>query len=256
MLIGASEIAGRGVRATDAAIGQLADLLFDDESWTVRWAVVDTGTWLPGRQVLIPPEAIGEIDPVAGEVSVAMSSERLRESPGIATDEPVSRQLEAELYDYYGWAPYWAGGPAAYGAAVAPPGGPLIPPGQVPGARQEEPPRREGDEHLRSAGEVTGYHIGATDGEIGHVEELLIERESWAVRYLVVDTRNWWPGRMVLVAPHWARSISWADREVHVDLRRRQIEESPEYDPSAPVERDYEERLHAHYGQPPYWTPR
>lgn len=256
MLFNASEIIGRGVRATDGAIGSVDDLLFDDTTWVLRWAVVDTGDWLPGRRVLIPPAVLGAPDRDSGEMPVDMDSDRIRKSPGLATDAPVSRQLESELYDYYGWAPYWATGPAAYGAAIAPVGAPVSPIGPVPEEERERAPAERGDEHLRSVGEVTGYYIGAADGEIGHVEDFLVEEDGWAIRYLIVDTRNWWPGRMVLISPRWAHSISWTDREVHVDLKRQQIEESPEYDPSVPVERDYEERLHTHYAQPFYWGPR
>ena len=253
MLLRTSEIIGCDVLASDGAIGSVVDLLFDDREWVLRWAVVDTGNWLPGRQVLIPPAALRAPEPSSGAIPVDMNREQIRESPGLGTDEPVSRRLESELYDYYGWAPYWTAGPAAYGAALAPPASP-VPPTAVPGDEMRQPEPPEGDPNLRSAGEVSGYYIGATDGEIGHVDDLLVERESWAVRYLIADTGNWLPGRKVLIAPPWAREIDWGDREVRVDLSRRQVEESPEYNPAASVEQDYEARLHEHYGETPYWA--
>jgi hypothetical protein len=120
----------------------------------------------------------------------------------------------------------------------------------------EETKRREresSDPHLHSAKEVIGYYIEATDGDIGHVEEFVLDDESWAIRYMVVDTRNWWPGKKVLVAPKWIERASWNDSRVYVNLSRHNIEEAPEYDLSKPLSRDYESNLHRHYGRSPYW---
>ena len=113
-----------------------------------------------------------------------------------------------------------------------------------------------GDPHLRSSAAVTGYHIAATDGDIGHVEDFLVDDARWAIRYMIVDTRNWWPGKKVLVSPNWIQRVDWSDAKVHVDMTREQIKKSPEYDPSGAVERDYETRLHDHYGRPSYWSDR
>ncbi|MFW6189049.1 MAG: hypothetical protein ACOC7T_01330 [Planctomycetota bacterium] len=106
--------------------------------------------------------------------------------------------------------------------------------------------------HLRSAEEVSTYGVGATDGHIGHVDDLLYQVGQWAIRYLVVDTRDWLPGRKVLVAPDWVENIEWNRRHVHVDHTRRQIEESPEFEP-AEATREYESRLHDHYKRTAYW---
>jgi sporulation protein YlmC with PRC-barrel domain len=109
------------------------------------------------------------------------------------------------------------------------------------------------DPHLRSVREVTGYHIQGTDGEIGHVDDLIVDDTTWAIRYLVIDTRNWWLDRKVLVAPHWADRISWDVRKVYVNLKREQVKHSPEWHPDAPVNREYEARLYDYYGRPTYW---
>ena len=102
---------------------------------------------------------------------------------------------------------------------------------------------------------MIGYYIQATDGDIGHVEDILVEVGSWATRYLMVDTRNWWPGRMVLISPSWANGISWTDQKLFVDVTREHVRGSPEYDPSSPIDRGYEQHLHDHYGYTPYWGP-
>lgn len=244
MLWRTPELIGYGIQAANGSIGSVGDLLFDDESWTVRWAVVDTGTWLPGRQVLLPPSTLGRPDPTLQRFPVDLTRQKVKDSPDAGTDRPVSRRMEADLYGYYGWAPYWTAGPG------------YVPPAGVGGpglGRAHVPPEPTGDTHLRSTNEVTGYYIRATDGNIGHAEEFLVEDGSWAIRYMVVDTRNWWPGKAVLIAPQWIREVSWGDRRVFVDLTRQQVKDSPEYDPTVPLHRAYEERLHRHYDRPFYW---
>jgi hypothetical protein len=120
-------------------------------------------------------------------------------------------------------------------------------------ARQAKAGKESADSHLRSTDEVTGYHIEAAEGEIGHVADFIIDEETWAIRYLEVDTRNWWPGKKVLVSPQWVDNVSWPDSKVYLHLSRETIKNSPEYFESMPITREYENRLHSHYGQPPYW---
>ncbi len=112
-----------------------------------------------------------------------------------------------------------------------------------------EPGRRD-DSHLRSTREVTGYHIHATDGEIGHVEDFIVDDETWAVRYVVVGTRNWLPGKKVILSPRWIKRVEWADSSLYFDLTRESVKNSPEFDPSKADNRDYEAYLYDHYGRP------
>jgi hypothetical protein len=158
-----------------------------------------------------------------------------------------SRDQESAYFDNYGWPYYWVGG-QVWGAEISP-GGLAAAQKTVSERLQEE----AGDTSLRSAAELTGYHIEATDGAIGHAEDLVIDDETWEVRYLIVDTQNWWPGKKVLVSPEWIDRISWDDAKVYVDLSRQAIQNSPEYGPGA-LDRTYEERLYEHYGRPPYWN--
>ncbi|MGO9116223.1 MAG: hypothetical protein ACLQPD_01280 [Desulfomonilaceae bacterium] len=102
---------------------------------------------------------------------------------------------------------------------------------------------RRDDPHLRSTRQVTGYHIHATDGEIGHVEDFIVNDENWAIRFLVVDTRNWLPGKKVLLSPQWIKRVEWADSSVYFDLTRESVRNSPEFDFSKAVNRDYEAYL-------------
>jgi len=257
-----SSIINRGILATDGPVGSISDLLFDDAFWGVRWVVVDTGNWLPGREVLLPPAALGAPDPGRPEYPVGLTRESVKNAPGVEMDKPVSRQLEADIYSHYAWNPYWVAG---YGypdgiagmGATAPPSDILAAgasggrPGERSGSSRSEP---EGDPHLRSVREVTGYYVKATDGDIGHVEDFMVEGEDWAVRYLMIDTRNWWPGKLVLISPEWLSDIDWAGRAISVEVTREKVKNSPEYDPSNTLARSYEEDLYHHYGYSPYWS--
>ena len=267
MLWRISDLIGYSVQATDGGIGAVSDFLIDDRAWDVRWAVIDTGAWLPGRKVLLPPTAFGDGDPERRAFPVDLTREGVENSPPLDADRPVSRQVEADLYGHYGWAPYWGGAhgmPAYYtpaaGAAGAVP--PVATPVPLQGEADPAAPRppgtaaaenRDGDPHLRSANEVTGYYVQATDGDVGHIEDLVVEAGSWKTRYLLVDTRNWWPGRLVLIAPDWASDVSWAERKVLVDVSREKVKGSPEYDATKPIDRGYEARLHSYYDARPYW---
>ncbi len=240
----ASDVIGLAIAATDGKIGSVEDLLFDDRTWSVRWAVIDTGDWLPGREVLLPPDRLLGTDLDRKLLKVDLTRAQVEASPPLTADAPVSRRYEETIYDYYGWAPYWE--PGMGGMA------PFAPPLYAAGAKPV-PPEPVGDPDLRSAADITGYGIAASDGAIGHVADLLLDGDAWTIRYLIVDTRNWWPGKKVLIAPHWVRDISWSERTIRFDMTRDRIRSAPEWDPALALERDYEARLHAHYDMPSYW---
>lgn len=195
----------------------------------------------------VPVLAVERPDWGTRTLPVALTKSRVENSPDIDLDKPVSRQREVELHDHYGWAYYWADLTTPAAAVTTPPPPPAMAQEQV------ETERAKGDPHLRSLDEVTGYDIQARDGEIGHVEDFIADDETWIIRYRVVETRDWLPGKKVLVAPAWVRMVNWAEADVHVDLLRETIKNSPKYDPSAPVNRAYEERLYDYYGRPRYW---
>lgn len=249
-----SLITGYQLRAKDGMIGSIDDLLFDESHFGVRWVVVDTGTWLPGRKVLLPPSALGEPDTDVREYPVDLDKDQIEDAPGLASDKPVSRQLETDIYGYYGWTPYWYGG---FGYPA--PGG-MVPAGAMPvtpPASSEDPQNVQagdlGDPQLRSANEVTGYNVEATDGSIGHIEDVMVDETDWAIRYLMVDTKNWWPGKKVLISPNWRREIVWSEQKIYVDVTRDKVKNAPEFDPTMTVDRDYEDSMFAHYGFRPYW---
>jgi hypothetical protein len=242
MLRSTRHLIGYHLRATDGVLGKLKDVLFDDASWRVRYLHVDTGRWLPARQVLVSPEAVVDLRWQDRTVGVRLTRKQVEDSPDLRTDLPVSRQHEQELAQYYRWAPYWmpGGGLLAGGG----PSLPLVRP-------REEAPR--GDPHLRAAREVVGYEVRARDQRIGHVDDLILETGDWSQRYLVADTRNWLPGRKVLLSTSWIARVDWVEGQVGVDLTAEEVRASPEYDPTEPVNREYEAVLHDFYGRPVSW---
>lgn len=243
MLRSVKELHDYTIHATDGDIGSVHALLFDDQTWDIRYLVCDVGGWLPGRLVLLAPSALKQPHYDTRMISVALTKEQVEHSPDIDSDMPVERQYEIALHRYYDWPVYWG---------ALEPVGAIVP--SLPAVAMDEigdDPRV--DPHLRSTREVIDYYIQARDGDIGHVEDFIIDDALWVMRYMVVDTRNWWPGKKVLVAPQWITEIRWGDAQVQVDMTREQIKSSPEFDPTAPVNRVYEERLFDYYGRPKYW---
>jgi hypothetical protein len=247
-----SRLHGFRILATDGEVGSVRETYFDDDQWVVRYLVVDTGGWLSGRSVLISPYAVKFIDWQTRAIAVNLTREQVQHSPDVDTHQPVSRQQEAEYHRYYGYPQYWPY--ATYWAWGAIPI--VVPPEPQIQAEEGEQRRADtdadragADAHLRSSRAVIGHRIQASDELIGHVEDFLFDEETWAIRYLIVDTRNWLPGKHVLVSPEWVRGVSWGEQTLSVDLTRRQIEESPRYDPEHLPSHDYEKALHQHYSR-------
>lgn len=248
------ELQNYEIQARDGVLGSVKDLYFDDAEWSVRYFVVETGSWLTGRRVLLPAARVTAVQDKSRTLSVDVTQEQVRNCPPIEADRPVSRQHERNLHDALGWPYYWNVGPAI-GATFVPAPAAIAPfytgdaprPPDVRTDTIEADLHRDDDPHLRSVREVRGYRLGAEDGAMGEVEDVLVEEGRWRVRYLVVDTRRWLPGRTVIIAPDWIRSIGWANREVAVALTRDEVKNSPPFDASTPVSEAYTDRLLSHY---------
>ncbi len=242
MLWDASVMKGYAIEAQDGRLGTVSDFLFEDAPWMIRWLVVDTGHWLPGRKVLLPPSVLEHPDWQSRRCPVKLTMRQVRDSPVIDTDRPVSRQIESYVYEYYGWSPYWLSAMAT----------PIVMPVDPQRSLSLEliharPQSQPANPHLRSVAVVTGYHIHATDGEIGHVEDFLLEDANWSIPYLVVDTRNWWPGEHILMSPRTVREIEWVDRLIHLTISRQQVKAGPAYDPSKMPDRTNEYLMIKYY---------
>jgi hypothetical protein len=221
---------------------------------------------MASRRVLISPIAINQPNWSEKIFPAAITQEQVKNSPSIDTDKPVSRQHEKEYLGYYGYSHYWVGG-SLWGWGVNP--------GMMVGGVGSERTATESDRaraeklgtnadansaglphnpHLRSGNEISSYDVHAEDGDIGHVQGILLDEKSWAIRYLIVNTSNWWLGHQVLVAPQWIVGVSWGDRKVSVGLTRDAVKSSPAYTPGPRMERDEEARIHDHYGRSGYWA--
>ncbi len=227
-------------------IGKVKEFYFDDHHWAIRYLVADTADWLTGRLVLISPYALGAVITEKQHITIDLSKRQIENSPSLTSDKPLSRQFEESYYGYYGWPIYW-GGQYMWGAYP-----------RIMRDREKLKESTQGhkawDPKLHSTRDVSGYHIQAADGEIGHVEDFIIDDETWAIRYLVINTLNWWPGKKVLLSPQWIERVSWSESKVFVNLPREIIKQSPEYNEESLLTRDYEISLYQHYNHQGYWV--
>jgi hypothetical protein len=250
MLRSLKELERITVSATDGDVGSVANFLFDDDRWAVRYLVVETGTAFDARRVLISPISFRSVEWPTRVVRLGLTCHEIKNSPGVDTEKPVSRQNEQEYFRYYGYPYYW-GAAGLWGQGWDPALLALRTQGESPPGR---PDLTGADAHLRSVQEVTGYHAQGSDDAIGHVVDFLVDDATWAIRYLVIDTGHWWAGHKVIVAPEWATRISFDERKVFMDMTRDAIKNSPAWIEHGTVDRDYEARLHEHHGRPAYWS--
>ena len=229
------------IRAVDGDIGSVHDWYFDDQSWKVRYLVVDTGGFLM-RKVLLSTASLGEPQWTERVFPVKHTREEVKNSPNIDTEKPVSRQHERDLHTYYEWMPYWGG----------PVGAPVMHPIPLSVEEPQEKPdeNTEEENHLRSFREVSSYAVRAVDGKVGQVEDFIVDDSEWVIKMLVADTGSWLRGRRVLLATGSVEDISYPEKSVAVNLRRETVENSPEFDPAEPVNEELELRLYDYYGRP------
>jgi hypothetical protein len=223
------------VTATDGDIGHVVNLFFDDERWIIRYLIVETGGFLHRHRVLISPIAFGAIDWPSRRFHVRLTVDKVKNSPTVDVDKPVSRQHESDYNGYYNYPYYWDY-PGPWGTTW--------------NSGHAVPTDKSGDVHLRSVNEVRGYHIQGSDQAIGNVADFIVDDETWEIRYLVVDTREGWFGNKVLLVPQWAHRIGWLESRVYVEFSREKIKNSPAWQPGAGVNREYEALLCNYYGRP------
>lgn len=221
---------GKKIGATDGDIGHVKDFYFDDVTWMVRYLVVDTGAWLAGRQVLLPPHAFGprpfgKTDTDLKLMQTNLTRRQIEDSPSIETHKPVSRQHEEAYYNYYGWPAYWME------AGMA--GGISLPPGIPIGDQVRPSPERDhqrDDPHLRSTKAVDGYAIRAGEETIGFVNGYMVEGLNWRIRELVVETGHWYAGKEIYILPKNITRISYSESTLSVNLSKSDIEHTVRHD--------------------------
>lgn len=220
MLRSAKDLRGYTVHATDGRVGRVDDLLFNDQTWTIRSLVVKTGQWLRRQRVLITPIVLGALKQETRSLSVGLSRRQVE-------DRPISYQMQKESR---WWLP-WTGVSAKAIAKRA----------------ESTTEKRRGDPKLRTVREVINYGVQANDGQVGRVADLIFDDEPWVIRYIVIDIRHMLSSKKVLVASTWVRSVAWPERCVCVDLDAATVKHSPEFDAAAPANREYETGLYDGY---------
>jgi hypothetical protein len=227
------DLNGKRLLGRDGEVGAIKDVLFDDAQWAARYLVVRTGSWLSGRDVLVSPFSVESGRLADAALTTQLSRGQIEKAPGIDTDPPISRILEQAYAAHYGYPYYWSG-PHLWGYAATPASA-LEMAGRAADANSvaaqralDSAERRAEDASLRSAREVGDYRIHAADGDIGHVEDFLVDAESWAIESMVVDTRNWLPGKKVLVPPSAISGVDWHTGSVDLRFTRAELEQAPE----------------------------
>lgn len=244
-------LVGFDLKETNGDIGKIEEFYFDDLTWKIRYLIIKTGNWFTGKKVLISPKSLQKPDMKEEEFSVNLTKEQIKNSPDIDTQKPVSRQEEEQLYDYYGWGPYWGDDPDEHGAGIF---------GAMPSElyyndAEESNPKiliqeDDQDSHLRSTSAVTGYKIQATDGEIGEVEDYIIDDTSWTIKFLIVETGSWLDSRKILLSTQWIKKVNWDDSLIEVDVTKARVKNSPEFDINMVLDESYERSLYDYYGKP------
>jgi uncharacterized protein YrrD len=227
MLYKAKTLKGYTLKSLDGEIGNAREFYFNDQTWVIRYLIADTGAWLIGRQVLISPYSLTGVEQENRHIVVNLTKKQIEDSPPLSNDIPVSRHYEEAFFAHLGVPLDWDA--------------------QMRGPDPWDP-------HLRSTHDATGHHIHAEDGNIGHVDDFIIDDKSWAIRYLIIETGDWWPEKKVLISPQWIARISWEQSKVFINLSREAIRRSPEYMEDSLPTRNYETELHRHYKRQGYWN--
>jgi hypothetical protein len=212
MLLLTKQIEGAVVEASDGKLGKLVDFLFDDRDWSIKNLVLDAGTWLNSRRVTLPPDLIQRKDWADHRLMITgLTREQVVKSPNVETHVPVGDLSKLEEATIIDWGLYWI-------------------------KILDHPWQVSDDPHIRNTEEMIKYHLRETDGRMGHIADFLIDDEVWQIKFIEADTRNWWPGKHVLIAPERIDSIDGENRIVHVNLSREALEHSPVYQPTGEVQ--------------------
>jgi hypothetical protein len=241
MLQALDNFKGLALEALDGDIGRVDDFRFDDEQWTIRYLVARTEAWL-GRHVLISPIALGQPDWGAGKLEVRLTRDQIRNSPDVPVSDTLSREDEEQYASHYAYPAYW-GGPQVWGWAGFP--GALAGPPPPEYVRPQPGDRARGA--IRSVLALRGAHVHARDGEIGHVDDCVVDDQSWRIRYLLVDTSNWIGGTHVFVPTEAISEFDWANNRLSVNLTTDRVRNAPRYDPDRPIDTFVEQALDTYY---------
>jgi len=244
MLRSANGLVGYKINAKDGNIGKVEAFYFDFIKWVIRYLIVDVSDWLPAKHVLISPASFsGHPDWHSRIFHVGVSKEVVKGAPAIDLYKPMTLHDEFELIKYHNWPIYWEKHPQDYFPKI-------IMPTETKSVMSYDD--IEGS-HLRSTNEIAGYHMQSSDGEIGYIEDFMIDEQAWAIRYTVINAHSWLPGHKFLIAPQWFKSVNWHESKIHTDIPKEELRNGPKYAHGIPLNREFEETLHQYYGRSRYW---
>jgi len=246
-----NSLIGYTIKGTDGEIGKVEDFYFDDRTSTIQYMVVKTGGWFSENKVLISPEAFQKPEWESEIFPVNLTKEKIKNSPDIDSDKPVSSQQEELMRGYYSWRPrYYGLGMYGYaGLGMWGYSSVELRTTEKEMKQIKDTEHTNDNPHLRSTQEVTGYDIHATDGDIGEVEDFIIDDVTWKIHFLVVETGNWFSGKKVLISPQWIKDVKWDEQNVTINHSKEEVKNSPEYDSSQPLNDTYEHSLNDYYGK-------
>ena len=212
--------------ATDGSLGHVKDFYFDDHTWTVRYVVIDTGTWLSRRKVLITPHSLGRLELNKGVLNVNLTRKQLEDSPTIDLHKPVSRQFEEDYVKYFGIPSYWLGDSATgmTEANVEASAQGLLTAANIPSGT---PAPARNEPLLRSTLAVQGYHLNTTEGIVGHICDFMFDPDEWIIRQLVIKTGLRLSGPEVLVSATTIFQISYSESSAFTNLSESEVLKSP-----------------------------
>ena len=242
--------------SADGEVGRVTDAIFDDESWTIRYFVVKTGSWLSGRRVVVAPEAIKAVDDEADTLVSSLDRKVIAKSPEIDLDQPISLAQAIELHTYYNWPFFWdvvSDEALGTGNLAAVPLVDSVDEMAKEAAEEMETQGGVGERNLRSFKEVVGYRIQARDGEIGQVKDFILEERTWNIFYMVVDTGGLLSEKDVILSPSWVERVDWDNKLIWMDLKRETVRNSPLIEDDLPIDRSFETKLYDHYHKNKYW---
>lgn len=263
MLKNLKDIKGFKILATDTGneiIGTVKDVYFDDEKFALRYLVIDTRVWLFEDLVLVSPYSVNGVDWDSGIIWVNLTKEEIEHSPKAKYSKPVTRTFETTFNNYFKLPHYWSNGLGmdieGIWAGAYFPNKPVEPPQSFHPDIKFEDEQLPDEQHLHSMREISSFHLRAVDDEkFGAIEDFIIETETWALRYIVIDTNKYLPGgKRILLSPEWIERFDWENKKLVTDYLRDTIENCPEYDPAVVIDREMEEEIHSHFGQNGYWN--
>ncbi|MFG6116356.1 PRC-barrel domain-containing protein [Halobacillus sp. MO56] len=260
MLYLASTLETYNIQAVDGELGKLKDLYFDDNKWAIRYLVADTRKWLPGKKVVVSPSGMETVKTEEKVIHVKNKKEDIRDNATLEEKQEFSYDKEVELSDTFGWKQYWSG-EFLWGGYLTPLDPMEEPVRTAEPARTEKPPINDnvhGSNHkLRSIENIKGEFqhavVHGDNGKIGYIKDILIDDETWRIRYFIVDTSEWSTNESVLISPDWLQSVDWVDNDFYIDLKLETIEDGPNYKKEQQVTEELEEEVYRKYRKEPYW---